>query len=462
MRPVTTPSTGSSHPRVGQAVAQPEGGADVVAAALDRGRLALGARAAVGLEGQLGEPRAAARRAARGCQQAAVHQQVGVAPDRRGEVEVRRAGEPGVPDLRRRVVRLAQRAQHQRPQRLAAAPARAPGGGRPPRAAAAAAARRAGRAELALRQRRRRHAELVELRRRASRCGSGRGPRGGGRPSAGRGRSGGARRPRSRRSCTPRPGSAPASGPRGGSPRRGRPSKRTTGSAEAASSAPRPIRRAAQDGGDERGQLGHVALEGRVAERPAVEGRVHLAVGQAPLRADQRAREARLPHLAVAVDDHLDRDRRPVDAGAQAAEVGRQARGQHRVDRPGHVDRAAAPRRLAVEGAARRRTNRATSAMWTHRRHAPPALGGDGQGVVVVLGALGVDRDDALVAQVAAAAGRRRRRPRRGRRPPRTAARGKGRAQVLGRQQRRAAPPAARTPARARRPPARRGRACSP
>ena len=109
--------------------------------------------------------------------------------------------------------------------------------------------------------------------------------------------------------------------------------------------------------------------------------------------------------------------------------------GQHRVDRPGHVDRRAAPGRLAIERAAGRDEARDVGDVDPQAGGAG-ALGGDGDGVVVVLGALGVDRDDPLVAQVAAPAVAGRRRPRPGASASSRTARGKGRPESVGRQQR--------------------------
>ena len=51
-----------------------------------------------------------------------MHHQVRVAPDRRGEVAVARAREPRVAEVARRVVRLLERAQHERSQSLTAVP----------------------------------------------------------------------------------------------------------------------------------------------------------------------------------------------------------------------------------------------------------------------------------------------------------------------------------------------------
>ena len=157
----------------------------------------------------------------------------------------------------------------------------------------------------------------------------------------------------------------------------------------------------AQRRGD-RGGAAEVVLQARVAEPAAGQQGVDLGVGQAPLGADQRPREARLAHGPVGGDDDLGRHGGPVDAGPQAAEVGGQALGQHRDHGARDVDRVAAPRGLAVERAARRHEARHVRDVHPQPRR-PVALRRDGDRVVVVLGALGVDRDDAPVAQVAAA-----------------------------------------------------------
>jgi hypothetical protein len=153
-----------------------------------------------------------------------------------------------------------------------------------------------------------------------------------------------------------------------------------------------------RDGGDG----ADVGLHGRVADRAAREHRVGLAVGEPALGADQRPREAGLPHLPARVDDHLHRDRGAVGLRAQAAEVGRQPRRQHRRDHARHVDRAAAAGGLAIEGSARGDETRHVGDVDPDAGR-PATLVGDGDGVVVVLRAMGVDRDDPLIAQVAAA-----------------------------------------------------------
>ena len=164
-----------------------------------------------------------------------------------------------------------------------------------------------------------------------------------------------------------------------------------------------PPHAALPQGGRQGGGPADVLLEGRVPEPAAGQQRVDLGVGQAPLGADEGAREARLPHGPVGVDDHLGRDGGAVHARAQAAQVRGQALRQHRHHGAGDVDRVAAARGLAVERAARRDEPRHVGDVHP-QPHRPVALGRHGDRVVVVLGALRVDGDDPLVAQVAPAA----------------------------------------------------------
>ena len=89
--------------------------------------------------------------------------------------------------------------------------------------------------------------------------------------------------------------------------------------------------------------------------------------------------------------------------GAQAAQVRRQPLRQHRHHGAGDVDRVAAARGLAVERAAPRNEPRHVRDVHP-QPHRPVALGRHGDRVVVVLGALRVDGDDPLDAQVAPAA----------------------------------------------------------
>ena len=105
-------------------------------------------------------PAAAARPAPEGRQQRAVDDEVGIAPDRRGEVAVARAREPGVAEVRGRVVGLLERAQHERGQRGAAG--RCGAGTRSRSPPISPTARRPVRRDV-LRHRRRRHVEALEL-----------------------------------------------------------------------------------------------------------------------------------------------------------------------------------------------------------------------------------------------------------------------------------------------------------
>ena len=85
----------------------------------------------------------------------------------------------------------------------------------------------------------------------------------------------------------------------------------------------------------------------------ALQHLVHLVVGQAGAATDQRAVHVRGAGLAVGPDAQLDADDAAHLARAQAAGVGRELEREHRLDRPGHVDAAGAPRRLRVERTAR-------------------------------------------------------------------------------------------------------------
>ena len=99
-----------------------EAARDRVAPALDRHRVALAHRAPLARAVHLrGSRRLLAR--ADGREQRPMADQVGIAPDRRGEVAVARRAQSGVADVARRVVRLLERAQHQRREGGAAVPA---------------------------------------------------------------------------------------------------------------------------------------------------------------------------------------------------------------------------------------------------------------------------------------------------------------------------------------------------
>ena len=104
-----------------QPVAQQEGQADRLGAALGVGRLALALRAAQGDLRQIARLRRvlaeARERAGR-----AVHDDVGIAPDRRREMHVRRRGQRGVAAVDRVVARELERAQEQRCRRPRASP----------------------------------------------------------------------------------------------------------------------------------------------------------------------------------------------------------------------------------------------------------------------------------------------------------------------------------------------------
>ena len=211
-----------------------------------------------------------------------MHQQVGVAADGRGEVQVGRAREPGVPRLER---------ASSTPGGGSAAPASER---RPPRPRGQVARDGVGRghgggaagrgAERALGQRGRGDVQLVELLveqldaalRRVLVVAEDRG-----RPRAIRYRATASLAAIMHSSTS----ECAAVWPSRWIPATRSPAKVTTGSGEEASSAPRASRAFAQPPGHQ-GRARQVGLESRVAERlPAVE-RVHLRVGEPPLGAD--------------------------------------------------------------------------------------------------------------------------------------------------------------------------------
>ncbi len=116
IRPTTSPWNVGASVDVGEPALEQERQADVVGGALDLHRLALGRRS---VHGHLVELVRRGRGVvdAEPLQQRAVRDHVRVAPDRRREVAVARAGEPGVAEVLRRVVGLLERAQHERPER---------------------------------------------------------------------------------------------------------------------------------------------------------------------------------------------------------------------------------------------------------------------------------------------------------------------------------------------------------
>ncbi len=104
---------------LGQLALEQVGGADVVGVALDPRRLALALAAVPGHLARLGGPRRLLP-LAQGRQQRPVHEQVGVAADRRGEVTVGGAAQSGVAAVAVAVGGLHQGAEHERCIRLAA------------------------------------------------------------------------------------------------------------------------------------------------------------------------------------------------------------------------------------------------------------------------------------------------------------------------------------------------------
>src|SRR5262249_46861855 len=122
--------TGADHPRdlageggllaaLGPLALEQEGGADVLGVALDPHRLALELAAAQGDAARLRPPRRLLPLAERR-QQRPVYDEVGIAPDRRGEVTVGGAAEAGVAAVALAVVGLLERSEHEGCIRLAA------------------------------------------------------------------------------------------------------------------------------------------------------------------------------------------------------------------------------------------------------------------------------------------------------------------------------------------------------
>ena len=114
-----SPSHGSSQPRFVQPALEQPREADLVGEVLDLRRLALALGRVLGELGEVLRQRVVAQ--AELAQQRAVDDEVRVAADRRGEVAVRGAREPGVAEVPRVVARLLQRAQDERRERLSAA-----------------------------------------------------------------------------------------------------------------------------------------------------------------------------------------------------------------------------------------------------------------------------------------------------------------------------------------------------
>ncbi len=141
----------------------------------------------------------------------------------------------------------------------------------------------------------------------------------------------------------------------------------------------------------------------------AVDGGLHLAVGQRAGRAHQGADETVAPLRTMGVEHHAHGDAGAFQPLVQRAEIARQALGQHRHHPVGEVGGVAAPPRLAVE-------RRAGGHVVGHvgDRHPDDVAAGVGgvvvgfgvDRVVVVAGVRGVDGDQRQVAQVLALAER--------------------------------------------------------
>ncbi len=135
---------------------------------------------------------------------------------------------------------------------------------------------------------------------------------------------------------------------------------------------------------------------------------LHRIIGQPRRRAHDRPLEPMMPLAAGGVDPQLRGDASAVGRGNQRAEVVRQRLRQHRHDPVGKVDRVAAPRRLAVEGATRRHVS---GDIGDRDDDMPTAgigrivVGLRPDRVVEIARVAAVDRDQLQLAQVGAAGG---------------------------------------------------------
>ena len=309
--------------------------------------------------------------------------EIGVAPDRRGEMAVGGAREPGVAEVVRVVARLLERAQDERREGL------------PPDAPTA---RRIARCAVRSRLRGRQPARARSSRaptasgcrgRSASRAGAGspagRDARGRGRAPRGPGPRGTPQRARWRGSSTPRRACARAARSRARRSRRGPPQRRTR-------SRSRDLERRARSappGAPSRPRLRDRAAPGSPAPpRGAPPGRRWPRI-----RVDHRAVEARL-----AVGRHLHGHAEPVEARPERAGIVGEVGRQHRRHEPRDVRRERAVRGAAVERRAGADEIRHVGDV--HPGADPVGLAPEAERVVEILGAVGIDRDRRQLAQV--------------------------------------------------------------
>ena len=362
MSPVTSPSSGCASRRgaAGRAAARP--GRCRRRAARRRPPRARAARRSATRRGRV--PRARPRRARR-ARRRAVHDEVGIAPDRRREVAVGRRGETGVAEVLRGVARLLERAQQQR---LNASPV-AGRRGRSAQQVGLPRHRRAPRRGPSARARRGRHAEVGQASTSASRLGLGplvdavdrRAPqrsRSSATSSLARIISSSIERVGARLRLPARPDHPAVLELEHELERVDRERAAARSAARAARAPGASASTAARRRAWCRGPRGSRAPGGTSAAR-----RCGSASGRRAAR-PARGRRRR----------HLDADGAPIAPLLQAAHAGGELVRQHRLDPPGHVDREGAAARLAVDRAAGRTWN-ATSAMCTHRRSAVALAG---------------------------------------------------------------------------------------
>jgi hypothetical protein len=133
----------------------------------------------------------------------------------------------------------------------------------------------------------------------------------------------------------------------------------------------------------------------------AGEDELRVRVGQPLAAPDQAAVEGRLARRQVRVEEHLHRDAAAVAMRTEAAEVGREPLGQHRLDTPRDVGRERAIAGVAVK----RRSGRhvARDVRDVHPDAYAVALAAEAERVVEVLRVFGVDREGEEIAEIDAA-----------------------------------------------------------
>ena len=128
----------------------------------------------------------------------------------------------------------------------------------------------------------------------------------------------------------------------------------------------------------------------------------HLGVGETRVRVHHRLVELRLVHGAVAAHAHVAHEAQPVDPGLERADAVGERLGQHRDHVAGEIHAGGAQLRLVVQRLLRAHVMRDVGN--GHHQPEPVAVGLAVHGVVEVLGVLAVDGHQRQLAQVAAAA----------------------------------------------------------